>query len=241
MMALPTKKAKHIEFEPLVALQQQFEQMPIAYFQTNGLPRLLYQHQLYSIAPSRTIVDRAVASACQEGKIVRVPLGGSNMDTVVLLKQDYISHVESKMALLDKSASDYSLLERFQTFLLQSVSCSFQRESLQADGFSVSELQRLVQLGYLSNRNEHTMALAVPSLGCFTRDMTQGRDTLLKSMKRKKFKEVLESELRTKKLKGMRLSVAYHVSDLAGLDCISVMQTSSGRMLRLKTEVKKRR
>eukprot|EP00730_Choanoeca_flexa_P020136 TRINITY_DN9841_c0_g1_i2.p2 TRINITY_DN9841_c0_g1~~TRINITY_DN9841_c0_g1_i2.p2 ORF type:complete len:243 (+),score=36.08 TRINITY_DN9841_c0_g1_i2:1476-2204(+) len=241
-MAVPAKRAKrHFQFDLAESIAKVHSWMHIDYFRACKLPQVIFQHQLYSLPSStRTIVDRAVESESQSGFIISIPLGGSNNDKVIVLKTDYINHIESKYDVL--SVKDKALLSKFvENVLKPSNASSFQKESLHVLGIEVDDISRLVRLGYISNINESTSTLSLPGLGVFTRDMSNGREALLKSLKRKKFKEVLESELMKKKLKAMRLSVEYHISDLAGLDAVDVIETSSGRLLRLKPEQKSRR
>lgn len=95
--------------------------------------------------------------------------------------------------------------------------------------------------------------LSIPNLGSFTSQLHKGRDNLIKTIQRKRYKymreprtflaplllclccrEALQSELEAKKLKKTKLPLEYHLLDLLGLQQISRVHTTSGPLIRVK-------
>eukprot|EP01147_Barroeca_monosierra_P007478 gene7478-554_t len=104
-------------------------------------------------------------------------------------------------------------------------------------GFNEFDIIQLVRAGILNiKRGEHKLlALSIPSMGLFVRDLMAGREQLLKVIRRKKYKECLQSELQHQKMKSSRLPISYHILDAMGLPQIQVKPTTQGNLLRLVT------
>ncbi len=61
---------------------------------------------------------------------------------------------------------------------------------------------------------------SIPGVSPFTKSLVKGRTLIQQTLRRSKFKELLESELRTRKLSASKLSMEYHIHDLIGSDLV---------------------
>lgn len=60
--------------------------------------------------------------------------------------------------------------------------------------------------------------LGIPGISPFIKSLVKGRTSVEQAVRRSKFKELLESELASRKLKVSKLRVEYHIHDLIGCD-----------------------
>lgn len=73
----------------------------------------------------------------------------------------------------------------------------------------------------------------IPFSGPFQKQLREGRKDLTNVLSKRKFQEILEAELRKKKLKGTSLGVDFHVLDLCGAGVVEKKETPAGPVLRL--------
>jgi len=88
--------------------------------------------------------------------------------------------------------------------------------------------------GLLILREVETYWFSIPNAGAFIKNCIKGRQELLKLLERQKWKEMLEKDLERRKLKMTSLPVDFIIKDLIGLNFIESVNTSAGRLIRLK-------
>ena len=67
-------------------------------------------------------------------------------------------------------------------------------------------------------KTQRSWWFGIPKLSPYTKSLTKGRASVQQSVSRSKFKELLESELKARKLRVSKLPVEYHIHDLIGSD-----------------------
>lgn len=72
--------------------------------------------------------------------------------------------------------------------------------------------------------------------GRLSEAVTRGRTTLLNSVRRTRFREVLWHNLERKRWRGAPLGARFHLRDLAGQDLVDVESTTAGKLVRVSRE-----
>lgn len=67
----------------------------------------------------------------------------------------------------------------------------------------------------------------IPGVSPYIKSLVKGRASILQSVSRSKFGELLESELKSRKLRVSKLAVEYHIHDLIGSDQLERLATCS--------------
>jgi len=83
----------------------------------------------------------------------------------------------------------------------------------------------------ISDAKEYS--LTVPRLGGFLQAVRAGRKEVAFAVRRKRYGEILLSELQTRGLTKTKLSVAFMVKDMIGASILELIPTTSGDLLRL--------
>ena len=80
----------------------------------------------------------------------------------------------------------------------------------------------LIQQGVLTGRDVGCYWLSIPYVGEFVKALAYGRRTTLQHIKRTKYKEILQFELKQRKLPPKaRLGILYHIYDIIGSDLVT--------------------
>lgn len=95
----------------------------------------------------------------------------------------------------------------------------------------------LVQAGLLvRGRLLDTFDLTLPSVGPFVNSMLKGRREVTGIVRRTKFKEILESDMKRRKLKQSQLGMQFHLTDLLAQKVLVSVQTTHGALLQLSVD-----
>ncbi|XKL63411.1 hypothetical protein PGB90_005775 [Kerria lacca] len=182
--------------------------------QNNLFPPVVFVHQLYDIIENKTILNRQIEILRNEKKIVLIHLGNENNMRVVIFFDDLKNHVISKRDLAEKS-----LFQKFFDKVLSSTSdIGISRLDLMIKfKFSEKDIRCLVNAGLLILNETNIFWFSFPSAGIFMRKFIKGRQTLINIIKKRKFGEILQSELeKLPTLKSVQLPVKYLIHDLVG-------------------------
>ncbi|XP_064478241.1 inactive serine/threonine-protein kinase 19-like [Ornithodoros turicata] len=194
-----------------------------------GFPPVVMKHQLYAIIPSRTDADRMLNAMQEQGEVRLFKLGPQETDIAVTSKADFFAYV--------RQDSKSTTVEDFLTRVLSTTTqMSFSKEYLvQEQGFQEAQISELVQHGLLALRDIGRWWLGLPGVGAFVKILLHGRKTLLQTLRRCKYRELLRSDLESRKLpRSAKLGMSYHIYDAIGADLITCVKTTSGDLLRIR-------
>lgn len=191
------------------------------------IPKIVFQHQVYTIVSNRTLADRQLEQLRRE-KIIRVFKLGSQADEMaIMLRQDYDTHVRGVVP-------DKALATAFLKVIEDEQAVSITKAELVTSGdFSPSALSQLIQSCCVTMRDARSLWISIPNAGSFMRSLRKGRDALKRIVKNSKFREALERDVLKRKLKGTKLGMRYHMSDAIGAGALVSTKTTMGPLLRL--------
>ena len=206
--------------------------------------KIVFKHQLYSLVENRTIVDRGVNALLEKGdiKLFKTSLGNEQLS--IMFTKDYAEYVKKAYSTQDtsrSSASDTSELAKKMVFrfidnvlpTLKDISVN-EECLLKHHGFKDNEITELIRAGILTVKNAGTWWLSIPNVGFFMKLLRKGRQTIIQTINRTKYKEISRDTLLTKKsLPSMRLNIEYQIHDLIGADLVKCIHSTTGVLLRL--------
>jgi Serine-threonine protein kinase 19 len=155
--------------------------------------------QLHSVFTTHTLIERELSNLIMSGVVRKLLLRGSSADgrggevtgaggdVGLLLSSTYAS-------LLSPHATS---LPEFTNWINSSgrTGVSISHNTLVSQGVIAEEIKKAVELGFLIidySIREAGYMLSVPGAGRFIRNLRGGRRELLRSLKRQKYKEMLE-------------------------------------------------
>nr|XP_054763251.1 serine/threonine-protein kinase 19-like [Lytechinus pictus] len=198
------------------------------------IPPILLKHQLYSIIQNKTQVDREV-DQLRDKKEIRLFRYGNSKDVdefCIVFSDDYLSHVRKTAN--QQGISD--LIDRFVPEILEKMNnITFTRQMLcDVHRFKDKEITMLVNAGMLTVRDVGSWWLSIPGAGIFMKNFSKGRQSVLRAIKKSKYREILQKDLEERKLQGVKkLSMMYHIHDIIGAELVTKIKTTSGIILRL--------
>jgi len=194
------------------------------------VPSIILKHQLYSIVTNRTQVDKELSELKTKGEVRLFRLGVEADDLCVMFTNEYTRHCQ-------KLNPNKPSIEKFiNTVIPQCTDISLTRETLLNQfNFKEEEITDLMKAGLLTLREVGSWWLAIPGAGEFMKSYVRGRKAVLLMIRKCKYGEVLQKELETRKLpKIAKLGMLYHIYDIVGAELVTSLNTTSGRLLRLK-------
>ena len=78
-----------------------------------------------------------------------------------------------------------------------------------------------------------TYWLSIPRMGKFVKQVIDGRKKIMRIISKRPFKEILELELLQRRVKDSDFNIQWYVRDLMGRDDVTVLNTTSGKLIRL--------
>lgn len=203
-------------------------------------PPIVFKHQLYTLLPNRTDVDKELNSIQTNGKIKIFQLGHDTEQIIIIMTSDFVSHVKKYHGIPDegdvKLTTEQQVVSRFLSQIVPNVTeLSIDEKTLiKEKGFKDNEVTSLMNAGLLAVRDCGNWWFSIPGAGHFMKMFNKGRQATLKMIRTTKYKELLVSELRQRKSpSSVKLGLLYHIHDLAGSDMVKCVSSSSGTILRL--------
>ncbi|XP_041364570.1 serine/threonine-protein kinase 19-like [Gigantopelta aegis] len=219
--------------DTLAALLYMKKLFPMEKFD-DRIPPIVLKHQLYSIVKNRTIVDKQINDLKESGEIKVIKLGAEPNELSIVFSRDYEVHVDSVMR--DVGVHKH-IIEKFLSRVVKNCrDVCLDRETLMKDyRFKDEEVTQLVRASVLTVRDVGSWWLAIPNAGIFIKNFVRGRKAMLMMIKKSKYREVLQKDLEQRRWPKMaKLGVMYHIHDVIGADLVENIQTTSGKLLRLK-------
>ncbi|ORX81143.1 hypothetical protein K493DRAFT_412032 [Basidiobolus meristosporus CBS 931.73] len=193
-------------------------------------------HQLYSIVTNPTAIDKEIVQLCQEGKLRKLKIGDFQDEYGLMVMSDYIQEINKVKENLAASLKPVEFLDRFCKLIL-GVKCmdvSITRNGLtEYMEASEEDVTELIAAGFLTIGNANTFHFCVRNAGLFISNFTKGRKEIMRSLKRRKYKELLEKQLEARKILGTEFSVKFHLLDLIGSGRCESIGTTSGELIKL--------
>ncbi|KAK3091223.1 hypothetical protein FSP39_018065 [Pinctada imbricata] len=226
-------KADDIPCDTKVALLHLQGLFPVDRFD-DRIPAMIIKHQLYSILPNRTLVDKQLNDLKNDGEVKLFKLGVDMDDYCIMFTSDYKAHVQGVMADL---GTPKPVIEKFtQSLITKHRDVCISKETLMEEyQFTDQEITHLVKASVLTVKTIGGWWIAVPNAGIFMKSFLRGRKALLRMISKSKYREILRKELEQRKWpKICKLGLMYHLHDVIGADLIQCIETTSGQLLRLK-------
>lgn len=205
--------------------------VPLSKFERK-IPAIILKHQIYCVVKDKTLVDRQLNNLWEENEVRLFKLTSGSDEFGVVLTEDYVSHVKSRV-------SDPKVLltiDKFVSSLLPNHSdVSISKKDV-SNRFRLSEeeITHLVCTGVLTTRDVDSWWLSIPGAGVFMKNFSNGRKALIRMIRQRKYREILERDLLSRKFDGhSKLGIAYHIYDIIGAEIVKSVETTSGRLLRL--------
>ncbi|ORZ24214.1 serine-threonine protein kinase 19-domain-containing protein [Absidia repens] len=221
------------------------------------LPPVCFIHQIYSILRDNTAVDREIQYAIKLGSWRKFHILGTLDDEYALMDtKDYLQMVtDAKQEFLQDISSginkedndiDTDLFDRFKRLLLneQYFDTSVARQTLlsssptssssKKDCFTDKELTLLCKYGLLlPHMKKDSYWFAIRRQGIFMSSYIKGRKELLRILKKRSTKDIMEKLLKAKKLRQTVFSYEFILHDLIGSGRAERYKTSMGDLIKL--------
>ncbi|KAI8341801.1 serine-threonine protein kinase 19-domain-containing protein [Chlamydoabsidia padenii] len=221
----------------------------------NRLPRLCFTHQIYSILRDNTMVDREIQQAIKTGTWRKFHIFGTLDDEYVLMNtNDYLLTVdEAKQEFIQDIATginkdgkdiDANVFDRFKQLLKdeQYFDTTVTRQALLSPAaapsnqgnFTDKELIQLCKYGLLlPHMKKDSYFFAIRRQGVFMSYFLKGRAEMLRILKKRSTKNIMEKLLKAKKLKQTVFSHDFILHDLIGSGRAERYKTSMGDLIKL--------
>ncbi|TPP60038.1 Serine/threonine-protein kinase 19 [Fasciola gigantica] len=200
---------------------------------TPSMRPVLLKSQLYALINDRTSVDKQLSQWQNASKIRLLKLEDETDESVAFqLAEDYRDSFRDTCPTDDTLA----LYKRFSDFALnENRHLSVTKDSILKQ-FSDKEISGLVQVGALTIRSVGVWWISSPVLGRFLKTYKAGQRELLTMLRRKRFKELLLSDIIVRKSgKTVRLGHMFHILAHIGAGTLINVPTSSGELIRLRS------
>ncbi|KAG7381705.1 Serine/threonine-protein kinase 19 [Phytophthora pseudosyringae] len=217
-----------------------------------GLPPFVVWHQIYTILPNRTFVDQNVHRLRSKGKLVTFKIPTGSEDTAILRAEDYIAEVtkyenafreqlrqhpgdtpiSSKLNAMAAFGRALPQLTSLSTAPLKVLISRMSEGSGSAGEPEIRAMIGLIQrLGFLlptTRLDDEAYSFSVPGVGKFVSAIKKTRTLILNTLKRTKYKEMHQQQLKKAKLKHSRFQLEFHLADMEGCGLIRRTKVTSG-------------
>ncbi|ETN01132.1 hypothetical protein PPTG_24109 [Phytophthora nicotianae INRA-310] len=226
-------------------------------FAALGFPPVVVWHQLYTILPNRTFIDQNVHRLRNKGKLVtfRIPTGSE--DTVIIRAEDYIAEVkkyenifreqlrqhpgDSAISLKLNAMAAYGralpTLTSLSTAPLQVLISRMSKVVSFSDESEIRVMMGCIQrLGFLlptTRLDDEAYSFSMPGIGKLVSAIKKTRTQIVSTLKRTKYKEMHEQQLKKLKTKHSRFQLEFHLADMEGCGMVRRTKVTSGVLVAL--------
>ncbi|XP_070580801.1 inactive serine/threonine-protein kinase 19-like isoform X2 [Ptychodera flava] len=193
------------------------------------IPHIILKHQVYGVVRNKTLVDRQLGQLKEKKEIKMFKLGATIDEYCIVFTEDYKQHVLRQLP-------GNPVVDKFlETAVEKCCDVSLNKAAMIDEFlFTDDEITQLVNAGLLTVRDIGSWWMAIPGAGIFMKSFTKGRETLLRTIRKAKYQEILQQELEERKLIAVKkLGMTYHMLDIIGAEFVTRIQTTSGWLLRL--------
>ncbi|KAG2194390.1 hypothetical protein INT47_006705 [Mucor saturninus] len=175
---------------------------------------LCLSHQIYSILENHTTVDRELQEAIQAKTWRKFHIMGSLEDEYLLSQTDtYLSHVRGQRN------DDPIVFDRFEKVIEKYISTSIKKEILRSEfEYNEKQVSFLVSRGFLlPHMNTPDLYwFSIPRQGKFMSNLSNGRTEILRIIKKRPTRDIMEKMLKQKKLVKTKFMMEFLMHDLIG-------------------------
>eukprot|EP00912_Choanoflagellata_sp_UC4_P000143 UC4_evm2s94 len=225
---------------------------------------IILKHQLRTVVPDGTSLERELDYLCAAGVIKLFALGPKLGDISIVLASDYRAFVCAKSKMANEDGS-IDVVSRFvDNIVLASRQVSISKKVLEnrlsiqnkrhvknenaksletASKRKISKnideaIALLFNLGLLSFRDEKSFWFTLPNAGLFMKCIRIGREAALKTIKRSKFKELSKAQVckRIERLSYVKVAAPYIIADLVGAGELLTQVSTTGTLLRIRPD-----
>ncbi|KAG2180460.1 hypothetical protein INT44_003464 [Umbelopsis vinacea] len=172
-----------------------------------SVPRICFLHQLYSILPDNTAVDRELNILVQSMMVRKFRVGGTLEDELVIMfMEDYLLQIVAAKAEFEKDvASGHAgaktksigpqVFDMFRDAVTNPkfTDVVIARKALtKIVGFNETEISQLVMYGLLVIHSQDSYLFAIRGAGTFMTPFIKGRVEILRTLKRRQTRDILE-------------------------------------------------
>ncbi|KAI7888454.1 serine-threonine protein kinase 19-domain-containing protein [Mucor mucedo] len=183
---------------------------------------LCLSHQIYSILENHTTVDRELQEAIQAKTWRKFHIMGSLEDEYLLSKTDtYLSHVceqrNDDPIVFGKQTAFF--FHRFEKVIEKYISTSIKKEILRSEfEYNEKQVSFLVSRGFLlPHMNTPDLYwFSIPRQGKFMSNLSNGRTEILRIIKKRPTRDIMEKMLKQKKLVKTKFMMEFLMHDLIG-------------------------
>ncbi|RDD43913.1 Serine/threonine-protein kinase 19 [Trichoplax sp. H2] len=145
-------------------------------------------------------------------------LGEGADEFSILTTEDYTDCIK-KLITKENKSSIYKFLH---CVLPKCTDVSINRETLfDKIGLSEQDLTYLMSIGTLTIRDVDSWWIAIPNAGQFMKHFIRGRECVIKILKKRKYKEILEQDLQKhSSLKSCCLGASFCIHDVIGKEIV---------------------
>ena len=210
---------------------------------------VVLKHQIYTIVTNRSSVEKELDHLIQEKVVRRFDSATGRSECFICLNDDYVKYMtEWSSAEHTKKNPLATLIQTFCDLALLNKSISITRADLELE-LGTTDIDDLVRLltsqGFLTIQtqrlNVECYLFSIPLIGRVVKNVLMGRKEILGVLKRKKFRELLQSKLLALPLKTSCMRTSSIIRDLVGNGTVISTPTTSGPLIRMKSYEKKKK
>ncbi|KAI9318742.1 serine-threonine protein kinase 19-domain-containing protein [Dichotomocladium elegans] len=202
------------------AIAPQHRMSPVA----RRIPPMCAIHQIYSMLPGdNTTIDREMRALVAEGSWRKFHVAGTLEDELMVMRtEDYLASIESAKEEYahdkEEDAVSPDVFDRFKDIVRDPKHRDLTLTRSVLEGFHEKEIRRLVNSNLIlpHSRMLDTYWFAVRNNGLFMSSYRKGRVDMLRTLKKRRTKDILEKLLKEKKLKSTLFSHDFILHDLVG-------------------------
>ncbi|XP_025410068.1 serine/threonine-protein kinase 19-like isoform X2 [Sipha flava] len=205
--------------------------LPVNVKDTLKYPPIVFINQIYDIIHNKTLINRELEILQKQCKIQKLTIGTCDFSSAFILYEDYVKYILNVYP-------DKPCITKFLNSILPSIKSFGVEKCVLKQKFKLQqyELTELINCGLLLIRNQESYWISFPSSGNFIKRYIEGRKYIIQIIKRRKFQEILESDLEARCAKVSKineLGFKYFLHDIKGSNDIVIINTTSGCLLRI--------
>lgn len=198
----------------------------------NQLPRtppIILRSQVHALVANTAAIDREIASLIVKGIIRPVHIPSTKPE---VRREAYVMTQDFRL----KAANDGTVFTKFFTTVFALCQHPLVDSTLISEVYgdeADNAINKLVRAGYLTLSDENTYSFAVPGMGAFVKNRTEGEKQIVRLLNTAPYREMLLPNLEMRTLKRTIFTAQWHVRDVVGSGIANTVSTSIGTLVRL--------
>ncbi|OBZ87010.1 Serine/threonine-protein kinase 19 [Choanephora cucurbitarum] len=197
-------------------------------------------HQIYSILPNHTTVDRELQEAFKSNLYRKFHVTGALEDEFLLMKtSDYDNNIiQARSEAMKDEHFDLSVFDRFKDHVQHLNEVTISKDKL-IDTFGMNEkhIAQLVSFGLLLPHTHVDLYwFSVRGQGTFMSKLNAGRAEIIRMLRKRHTHNIMEKLLLQKKMRKTNFSMEFLLYDLVGSGRVERHSTPMGDLIQLTTK-----